>query len=125
MAPTILKDGPDDSVSVRRKTRLRGLGRHESRLHQASEDRFAFPVVHCVFTLLLDCKIEVCLFPKELNENVANCTFLTHLSMRLVRVMILDVERSTCGNFLVTFQQCCAAHIRVAVVHVSVTFVTP
>ena len=45
--------------------------------------------------------------------------------MRLVRVMILDVERITCGNFLVTFQQCCAAHIRVAVVHVSVTLVTP
>ena len=75
MAPTILKDGPDDGVSARRKSRLRGLGRHESRLHQASEDRFAFPVVHCVFTLLLDCNNEVCLFPKELNENVANCTF--------------------------------------------------
>ena len=31
MAPTILKDGRDDSVSVRRKSWLRGLGRHESR----------------------------------------------------------------------------------------------
>ena len=71
MAPTILKDGPDNSVSVRRRSRLRGLRRHESRLHQASEDRFAFLVVHCVFTLLLDCKTEVCFFPKELNENVA------------------------------------------------------
>ena len=50
---------------------------------------------------------------------------VTHLSVRLVRVMVLDVERITCSNFLVTFQQCRAAHIRVAVVHVSVTLVTP
>ena len=77
MAPTILKDGPDDGVSVRRKSRLRGLGRHESRQHKASEDRFAFPVVHCVFTLLLDYKTEVSMRKRR------NCTFLTHLSMLL------------------------------------------
>ena len=41
--------------------------------------------------------------------------------MRLVRVMVLDVKRITC----VTFQQCRVAHIRVAVVHVIVTLVTP
>ena len=106
MAPTILKDGRDDSVSVRRKSPLRGLGRHESRL-------------------LLDGKTELYLFPRTSMRKWRSCTFLTHLSMRPVRVMVLDVERTTCGNFLVTFQQCGAAHIRVAVVHVSVTLVTP
>ena len=68
MAPTILKGDPDDSVSVRRKSWLRGLGRHESRLHQASEDRFAFPVVHCVFMLLLDCKTDSHIFQCVLFE---------------------------------------------------------
>ena len=125
MAPTILKDGRDDSVSVRRKSRLRLLGRHESRQHRASEDRFASPVVHCGFTLLLDNETEVYLFPRTSMRKWRNCTFLTHFSMRLVRVVVLDVERITCGTYLVTFQQRRAAHIRVAVVHVSVTLVTP
>ena len=121
MAPTILKDGRDDSVSVCRKSRLRGLGRHESRQHQASEDRFASPVVHCGFTLLLDFKTGVYLFSRTSIRKWRNCTFLTHLSMRFVRVMVLDVERITCDNFLVPFQQCRAAHIRVAVVHANAT----
>ena len=38
---------------------------HESRQHQASEDRFAFSVVHSVIALLQAYKNEVYLFPRS------------------------------------------------------------
>ena len=53
-------------ISVRCPTR--GLGRLESRQHQALDDRLVFPVGHGVIVLLQAYKNEVYLLPEKLDE---------------------------------------------------------
>ena len=63
-----LKDGPNGSVSVRRRCRLRGPERHDSRQHQASENDIVFPVTHGDRAGFKAYTNDVYLLPKELVE---------------------------------------------------------
>ena len=54
-----------------RSRRWRGLGRHESRQHQASEDRFVSPVIHCVIVLASGLQARCLFLAERLDEEVA------------------------------------------------------